>query len=89
MLLEPVTVHTLTVVDDDDCRVLVVQIGRQQHLNPLGARVKGVGDQLLNSLIRAGVKTLGEQLDDPIAQADIDAVSRRANGRKGGVAYHN
>jgi hypothetical protein len=49
-----------------------------ENEDPEGAGVKGIGYQLLNGLVGAGIKTFGEQLDDAIAEQNVDFVLRCA-----------
>ena len=88
MPLEPLRVHSLTVVDDDDGRVLVVKIRRKEHVNSLCTRIKRVGDEFLNGLGRTCVETLGEQLNNPVAEPYVDVLGGLTDGREKGQVTH-
>ena len=48
-------------------------------MNVYGASVEAVDHEFLNSLIRAGVESLGEQLDDSVTQSDIYRIGDSTN----------
>src|SRR4051812_8333564 len=66
MLLQSRRVHSLAVIDHDDGRVLVVEAWGEDHLDVAGARVEGVGYELLDGFVRASVEALREELDDSV-----------------------
>src|SRR5207244_817408 len=53
-----------------------------------GARVEGIGNELLDGLVRAGVQPHRKQLDDPVTEANIDAVLLGADGSERGCGSH-
>lgn len=67
-----VGLHSRTVVDHSDEGVRNGTVGRQNHVDIRRAGIEGIRDQLLDRLVWAGVETLGEELDNAIADADRD-----------------
>jgi hypothetical protein len=74
VLFESLDSHSDAVIDDDDRRILFVQIGREKNLHSARAGVERVRNQLLDRFVRAGIQTLGEKLDDAVAETHVDLV---------------
>ena|SRR5438445_7873062 len=88
VLLQSTSVHSFAVIEDGNRRLLIVKIRRQENANPPSPRVERVGDQLLDSLIWAGVQSLGEQTHDPVTQPDVDLLGFTARGRIDWIVCH-
>ena len=54
----------------------------------LSSCVEGIGNELLDGLVRARVKPSGEQLDDSVAEADLNIVGLIADSCEGRFVRH-
>ena len=82
MPLQALRIHPLAIIENTNCRHLIVKVCREKNSDLERSGVERVRHKLFDCLVRAGIQPRRKEVENLVAQTDVDIVGLRAGRRK-------